>query len=180
MPIEGDITEPNLGINEKSRKLLMEKINIVFHSAASVRFDDPLKKAILINTRAPRDLANLALEMKNIKVFVHISTSYCNVNRSVIDEEIYPPHTDWQEAIQIAEELDGRDLDVLTAKFIDPLPNTYTFTKQLGEHAINDICGGRIPTVIFRPTIGNNSGDSFYLKHILFTKFFVHSRFHVV
>jgi fatty acyl-CoA reductase len=43
IPIEGDMLEPNLGISDKDRKLLIENVNIVFHSAATVRFDEPLK-----------------------------------------------------------------------------------------------------------------------------------------
>jgi predicted solute-binding protein len=41
--IEGDILMPNLGISVQDREMLIEKVNIVFHMAASVRFDLPLK-----------------------------------------------------------------------------------------------------------------------------------------
>ncbi len=41
--IEGDILEPNLGISPEDEKKLVENVNIVFHSAATVRFDEPLK-----------------------------------------------------------------------------------------------------------------------------------------
>lgn len=129
-------------------------MNVVFHAAASVRFDDSLKDAILINTRTTRDIVNLALQMKSINVLVHISTTYCNADRKIIDEVIYPAHADWREAIKIAEEMDAHTLDILTAKYIEPLPNTYTFTKQLGEHVVNDLCDGKIPSVIVRPSIG--------------------------
>lgn len=36
--IEGDIEEPNLGMNENDMKLLIDKINVVFHSAATIRY----------------------------------------------------------------------------------------------------------------------------------------------
>ena len=41
--IHGDLLEPNLGISEEDEKFLAENINIVFHSAATVRFDEPMK-----------------------------------------------------------------------------------------------------------------------------------------
>lgn len=41
--IEGDLVEPNLGISEQDRKTLIKNVNVVFHSAATVRFDEPLK-----------------------------------------------------------------------------------------------------------------------------------------
>ncbi|KAJ8973655.1 hypothetical protein NQ317_002929 [Molorchus minor] len=65
------------------------------HAAASVRFDDFLKDAILLNTRGTRDVANLALEMENLAAFMHISTTYCNTDKQVVEEKIYPPHADW-------------------------------------------------------------------------------------
>lgn len=134
--------------------MLVKEVDIVFHGAASVRFDDPLTSAIIMNTRGAREMALLALEMKKKPVFVHISTTYCNTDRKVIDEVIYPPFADWKKCIQLAEEMDSFTLDTLTQKFISPLPNTYTFTKSLAEHAVKDLCEGKIPTIIYRPSIG--------------------------
>lgn len=41
--VVGDITLPRLGLSESDRQLLIDNVSIVFHSAASVKFDDPLK-----------------------------------------------------------------------------------------------------------------------------------------
>ena len=41
--VEGDISQPKLGISDSQYDQLLEEVTIVFHSAASVRFDDPLK-----------------------------------------------------------------------------------------------------------------------------------------
>ena len=41
--IEGDLLELNMGISDEDQKKLIENVNIVFHSAATVRFDEPLK-----------------------------------------------------------------------------------------------------------------------------------------
>jgi hypothetical protein len=35
--------EPNMGISKEDELKLIENVNIVFHSAATVRFDEPLK-----------------------------------------------------------------------------------------------------------------------------------------
>lgn len=40
----------------------------MFHVAATVRFDDPLKNAIITNTRGTREICQLALEMKKVQV----------------------------------------------------------------------------------------------------------------
>ena len=41
--IEGDLLLPNLGISNEDRKIIIDHVSIVFHSAATVRFDEPLK-----------------------------------------------------------------------------------------------------------------------------------------
>ena len=41
--IHGDMLDDELGIKEKDRKFMEANINIVIHSAATVRFDEPLK-----------------------------------------------------------------------------------------------------------------------------------------
>ena len=35
--IDGDITEENFGLSQEDEKKLLENVNIVFHSAATVR-----------------------------------------------------------------------------------------------------------------------------------------------
>ncbi|KAJ8919475.1 hypothetical protein NQ315_016575 [Exocentrus adspersus] len=47
-------------------------------NAATLRFDEPLKRAVLINIRGVRDMVRLAHEMPNLKSFVHFSTAYSN------------------------------------------------------------------------------------------------------
>ena len=41
--IEGDLVEPNMGISPDDEKRIVENVSIVFHSAATIRFDEPLK-----------------------------------------------------------------------------------------------------------------------------------------
>lgn len=57
-----------LGLSASDRKLLTDKVSVVYHTAASVRFDDPLHEAIKINVRGTREVVNLTKEMKNISV----------------------------------------------------------------------------------------------------------------
>lgn len=41
--ISGDITYPDLGISQVDLRTLKENVSVVFHSAATIRFDEPLK-----------------------------------------------------------------------------------------------------------------------------------------
>lgn len=143
-----------LGLSESDRNLLKSTINIIFHVAASVRFDDHLKDAILLNTRGTREVCKLANDTTNLDIFVHVSTTYCNsVVGKEIEEVVYPAMGDWRKSIQIAETCDRQMLGVLQDKYLGPYPNTYTFTKALGEHVVQDLCADRIPTLICRPSI---------------------------
>jgi hypothetical protein len=56
------------GLSIEDRKTLVDSVNIVFHAAASVRFDDPLKDAVIMNTRGTREMMLLARDMKRIEV----------------------------------------------------------------------------------------------------------------
>jgi hypothetical protein len=66
--IPGDLTMPDLGLSASDRQLLTDRVSIVFHVAATVRFDEPLKRAVLINTRGTKLVLDLAQEMKNLEV----------------------------------------------------------------------------------------------------------------
>ena len=41
--VEGDLEQPGLGISADVRARLVQHVNVIFHSAATVRFDEPLK-----------------------------------------------------------------------------------------------------------------------------------------
>ncbi|KAJ8922245.1 hypothetical protein NQ315_004182 [Exocentrus adspersus] len=153
IPICGDVSELRLGLSEEDTQTLIENIDIVYHAAASVRFDDHLKNSLLLNTRGTREVVELALGAKKRVTFVHVSTSYCNCDRKYVEEKLYPPHADWRHSLAIAEQLDEHTLDVLSEKYIHPLPNTYTFAKSLSEHVVNDLCKGRLLATIIRPSV---------------------------
>lgn len=70
VPILGDTTAPNLGMSDKDRELICETTTVVFHGAASVKFDDSLREAVHNNLKSTRDLVELGLKIKNIKVEV--------------------------------------------------------------------------------------------------------------
>lgn len=89
--IAGDLSEANLGVSVADMNLLKETVNIVFHSAAAVRFDQVINEAIELNTLSTKRLWDLCLEMRNLKSVIHVSTAYTNANRRYVGETIYPP-----------------------------------------------------------------------------------------
>lgn len=66
--ISGDCSLPDLGISDDDRKLLAENVSIVYHCAATVRFDETLKRAVLLNTRGTKLVVELSKTFKKLAV----------------------------------------------------------------------------------------------------------------
>lgn len=149
--ISGDCQELGLGISEEDLEKI-KNVNMIFHSAASVRFDDHLRSAILLNTRGTHELVKIATMLKNLKAFIHISTTYSNPDKHEVEERIYPAYADWRTTIKLAETYDIETLNTFFCKYSSDQPNTYTFTKSLAEHVVSDY-RHQLPIMIFRPSI---------------------------
>ena len=68
--VAGDCSQLKLGLSAGDEALLAANVTHVFHAAASVRFDDPLPSAILLNTRGTREVVELAKKMSRLRVGV--------------------------------------------------------------------------------------------------------------
>ena len=66
--IEGDINLPGLGISDEDMKRLVKDVSIVFHSAATIRFDEPLRTAVNLNVLGTRRVVQLCHKLTNIEV----------------------------------------------------------------------------------------------------------------
>ena len=152
--INGDITEENFGLDEESRGLLAENVNIVFHSAATIRFDEDLDKSVSMNIKAVSTVLSLAREMKHLEALVDVSTAYCNCDLKYIEEKIYKAPVDPHAIIDLCRVLDAEKLNrpEITGIVIGDKPNTYTFTKALAENIL-EIEGKGLPVAIIRPSI---------------------------
>ena len=82
--------EERLGLDSDSEEIIKSEVNIVFHSAATVRFDEDLTKSVAMNVRAVSSLVTLARQMNNLEALVDVSTAYCNCDLRHIEEKIYP------------------------------------------------------------------------------------------
>lgn len=85
-PIAGDVGFPGLGINPMDMHTLIDNVSIVFHSAATIRFDDPLgyvccccsralftellwhRYALQINTLGTKRILQLVQKLRNLSV----------------------------------------------------------------------------------------------------------------
>lgn len=150
--IHGDVSVDGLDISENDEKLLTDVIDIVFHCAANVRFDQTLRDAVNFNTLGTLRILKLAEKMKNLQVFLHVSTSYCHCNESTLEERYYPANENPFGIIEMVKVLKDDTLEVITPKLLNGLPNTYAFTKGLTEDLVHSYIG-KFPIAIARPSI---------------------------
>lgn len=75
-PINGDITLHQLGISESDQAMLCRNVSIVFHSAATVKFDEKLELSVKINMLGTKRLVELCHRMMNLDVSTEFSSQY--------------------------------------------------------------------------------------------------------
>lgn len=152
--VAGDITEAALGLTSQDIRLLVDEVNMVFHSAATVKFDEDLTKSVAMNVEAVFSLIELCKKMRKLEALIHVSTAYCNCDLTVIKEEIYPPPGNPRGVIEMCKWMPAEMLNSpeMTRKVIGNRPNTYTFTKALAETVL-ETEGQGLPIAIVRPSI---------------------------
>lgn len=113
---------------------------------------------------------------------VHVSTTYNNLEKEDIDEEIYPTSLDPQKLLDLVDCMDDKLLASITKQYkfntknnfsgtyiflidsndtsgrlVGTSPNVYAYTKALGEHLLQDLTfesgKQRLPLVIVRPSM---------------------------
>ncbi|KAF7990401.1 hypothetical protein HCN44_000206 [Aphidius gifuensis] len=152
VPVAGDVGETDLGLSHEDRELLIQEVSTVFHSAATVRFHEKLKIAMLLNTGGTLEVLKLVNEMKKLKVMVHVSTAYSNCHEDIIEEKIYPHPIEYENFKIVAETLSNEAIDDALPRILKNWPNTYTFTKALTEKCVRQMSCNK-PIGIFRPGI---------------------------
>ncbi|GLV35486.1 waterproof [Carabus blaptoides fortunei] len=152
MVCEGDCSEEGLGLSLQDRHKIISEVTMVFHLAATVRFDEKLKLATKINLQGTKELLDLCKEFENLQVILHCSTAYSNCIRAKIEEKIYEPVRDPEEFLDYVNRTSAEELDNCCAEIIGKYPNTYTFTKSLAEEIVRRHMKS-LPIVLYRPSI---------------------------
>jgi len=68
VPVFGDITLPELGISQADQKILTDGVSVVFHSAATIKFDEKLKMAVGMNILGTKLIVQLCHKMLKLEV----------------------------------------------------------------------------------------------------------------
>lgn len=150
--VSGDVTLPDLGLSKEDRQSIIKEVSVVFHSAATVKFNETLKTAVTLNTQGTQRITDLCLEIENLEAFIHVSTAYSNADKKKIAEKIYETVMSPKELIHYCETCTDEELAILEKEIQGNHPNTYTLTKNMAENIVAD-ASHVIPISIVRPSI---------------------------
>ncbi|XP_026397225.1 probable fatty acyl-CoA reductase 5 isoform X2 [Papaver somniferum] len=177
-PIFGDVSLENLGIEDSDLEKKMHKeIHLVANFAATTNFHERYDVALAVNTMGAKHVLDFAEKCENLEMILHVSTAFvCNAEMPevilekplsqilkesskflyVIEEEkkLMQHRLDGLKAEQVSKKQETaamKELGLERAKFYG-WPNTYAFTKALGEMIIGPHLKTNFPVVIVRPT----------------------------
>uniref|UniRef100_A0A915MJE3 Fatty acyl-CoA reductase n=1 Tax=Meloidogyne javanica TaxID=6303 RepID=A0A915MJE3_MELJA len=140
VPICGDLMQEDLGLSCEDQETLANEVSIVFHCAATVKFDEALRASIQMNVIGTQRLTALCRRMKQLRAFVHTSTAYANCNKEYTSEHIYEPCVNASKLVEAASSwMNEKMLDSLSAQLLDLLEQQKQFPS--------------LPIIIIRPSI---------------------------
>ncbi len=79
--VDGDITEPNLGLSEAEAEKVAKDIDVLINSSGRVTFNPPLESALRTNVEGTKNVIAFAKRMKR-PALIHTSTCFVAGNRS--------------------------------------------------------------------------------------------------
>lgn len=150
--VSGDILYDNLGIEQNQLKEICDEVSIVFHFAASLRLEAPLKEGLEMNTKGTLRVLELAKNIKNLVAFLHLSTAFCYPDYERMAEKVHDPPTDPHEVLRAASWLTDKQLSLLESSIYQKHPNSYTYSKRLAEALVKESYP-QLPVTVVRPSI---------------------------
>ncbi|XP_055701675.1 putative fatty acyl-CoA reductase CG8303 [Phlebotomus papatasi] len=155
VPIVGNLTAQDLGLDPITLKEIRETVTVVYHNAGLIKFNRSLKEAVLMNVLSTLRCIDLAKSLVYLSAFIYTSTAWANSNiQDKILEVIYRTKESPREMIKLALETPSTIDRVAESQddFIEGHQNTYSYSKQLAENLILEEMAG-LPTGIVRPSL---------------------------
>ncbi|KAM7496912.1 hypothetical protein LguiA_021326 [Lonicera macranthoides] len=175
--VAGDITYDNLGVKDTNLlKEMWSEVDFVVNLAATTNFDERYDVALALNTFGAQHVYNFAKKCIKIKLLLHVSTAYVSGEKPglILENPYYMGETlngtsglDIEAEKKVIEQtlsnlradkatdeditMALKDLGIQRARQYG-WPNTYVFTKTMGEMLLGQIKKD-VPLVILRPTI---------------------------
>ena len=158
--VQGDVGRPLLGMCQVDYDTVCAECSIVFHCAATVKFNESLETAFRINVDGIAHIYELCRRLRTLDVLVHVSTAYVNASNhstALIPEALVPITFDHVRLRQEVARMSPELLKAETGRILKESgnwPNTYCLTKCIGEHVLAaHLRQAALPCVILRPSI---------------------------
>ncbi|XP_062193236.1 fatty acyl-CoA reductase 1-like [Phragmites australis] len=177
VPLAGDIMYENFGVEGSQLREMSRELNVIVNGAATTNFYERYDVALDVNVMGVKHMCQLAERCPNLEVILHVSTAYVvGEKQGLVQERAFGKGETLRAGTQLdidaelrmardsrkqlAEEEDGsekkerkamKELGLARAREFG-WPNTYVFTKALGEMMLGQLRGD-IPVVIVRPSI---------------------------
>lgn len=155
---QGDICAKNCGLKEEEITILQRQVDIVIHSAASIRFTEPLKRSCVTHIEGTHNVVELASKMHKLKVFLHVSSSSAWINEPVTPETLPTSQLDPYKVAAEFRQYTPEEAMAKEKEYIGDAPkfiNSYSTTKTLAEvvidknkHNLNKIAIVRPPYLV--------------------------------
>ncbi|TVU06687.1 hypothetical protein EJB05_49911 [Eragrostis curvula] len=175
-PLPGDIMYENLGLGNAQLTELYKDIDIIINGAATTNFFERYDVAFASNVLGVKRICGFAKNCDKLKMLLHVSTAYvAGEQEGLLQEKPLlmgetlkeGTHLDIESELKLiedtrielkancpserAEKKTMKELGLKRAREFG-WPNSYVFTKAMGEMLLGHL-RGELPVVIFRPSI---------------------------
>ncbi|VAH96108.1 unnamed protein product [Triticum turgidum subsp. durum] len=180
--LAGDVMREGFGVDPATlRELrLADELNVIVNGAATTNFYERYDVALDVNVVGVKHMCDFARKCPNLEVLMHVSTAYvAGEKQGLVSERPFRDgetlredgtRLDIDAELRLARELRKqmeadddvdpkaqrkamKDLGLTRARHFG-WPNTYVFTKSMGEMMLAQMMpGGDVPVVIVRPSI---------------------------
>ncbi|KAJ5628652.1 male sterility protein-domain-containing protein [Penicillium lividum] len=141
--LDGDITKPGMGLDNKTLEELWETLTIIIHAASSISLVHHLPKLSDSVIRSSESIACLGLACQQLKSFVYVSTAYTNAflhqettdTDVYVDETIYPLGRGWTTDVR-DEWTQVQKYGYSRESMAHDFPWPYAYAKHLTERLI--------------------------------------------
>ncbi|KAM0844043.1 hypothetical protein ACQ4PT_057323 [Festuca glaucescens] len=141
-PLAGDIMYENFGLDTGNLRELYKDLDIIVNGAATTKISERYDVAFDANVLGAKHVCAFANKCAKLKMLLHVSTAYAAGEQEGIILE--KPFLE-------AERRTMKELGLKRARQFG-WPNTYVFTKAMGEMLLGHLRGD-LPVVILRPSI---------------------------
>lgn len=176
-PLPGDVMHENLGLGAAKLRQVCKEIDIVVNGAATTNFYERYDVAFDTNVMGAKHICEFAKRCSKLKMLLHVSTAYvAGEQEGVVLEKPFRlgetlregTHLDIESELNLiketrrelkasrcSEKAERRSMKELGLKRAREFgwPNTYVFTKAMGEMLLGAHLRGDVPVVIVRPSI---------------------------